>query len=103
MFIDIERGTGATVAAGNELTVDYRGWLTNGQLFDESYPRSSRFKFTVGEHHVISGWEQGVLGMKAGGKRRLIIPPEFGYGAQGTSGIPANSVLVFDIWVHEVK
>jgi hypothetical protein len=103
LFIDIEAGTGKAVGAGSVVTVDYRGWLTDGKLFDESYSRNEKFSFRVGDHRVISGWEMGTMGMKEGGKRRLIIPPAFGYKNQAQGDIPANSVLIFDIWVHEVK
>jgi FKBP-type peptidyl-prolyl cis-trans isomerase FkpA len=100
---EITPGTGAEVVVGKQATVNYRGWLTNGTKFDESYNRGQAFSFTPGEHRVITGWEQGVIGMKVGGKRRLVIPPAFGYGAQATGPIPANSVLVFDIELLDVK
>jgi hypothetical protein len=102
MFIDIEQGTGAAVGTGSNMVVDYQGWLTNGKLFDSSYVRKQRYSFNM-QSGVIAGWKQGIWGMKAGGKRRLIIPPKAGYGDQANGTIPANSVLVFDIWLHEVK
>jgi FKBP-type peptidyl-prolyl cis-trans isomerase FkpA len=97
LFSDLTPGTGATAAEGSKLTVNYRGWLTTGQVFDESYTGGKPFSFTLGEHRVISGWEQGLTGMKVGGKRRLVVPPAAGYGNQATGPIPAGSVLVFDV------
>ena len=94
---DISTGNGDEVKAGNNVTVHYRGWLTNGQIFDESYGRGEPFSFTPGRGQVITGWEEGVIGMQAGGKRRLIVPPVAGYGNQSVGTIPAGSVLVFDI------
>lgn len=94
---DIIVGTGPEVKAGNQVTVHYRGWLTNGQVFDESYGRGEPFSFTPGERRVITGWEEGTLGMQTGGKRRLVVPPVAGYGSSPVGTIPANSVLVFDI------
>jgi len=103
MYGDFVAGQGAAVAAGSIVTVNYRGWLTNGKLFDESYSRGQSFSFKEGDHHVIPGWEEGLLGMKAGGKRRVIVPPSKGYGATVYNGIPANSVLVFDVELVSVQ
>lgn len=100
---DIIVGTGPEVKAGNQVTVHYRGWLTNGQVFDESYGRGEPFSFTPGERRVITGWEDGTLGMQTGGKRRLVVPPVAGYGSSPVGTIPANSVLVFDIELLEVS
>jgi FKBP-type peptidyl-prolyl cis-trans isomerase len=100
---EVQPGTGAEVKAGSMVTVNYRGWLTNGQLFDESYSRGQPFVFKEGEHRVISGWEQGLLGAKAGAKRRLVLPPAFGYGDQAHDPIPANSMLIFDVEVVAVQ
>lgn len=72
-------------------------------MFDESYSRGQTFAFTPGEHRVIAGWEQGVIGMKVGGKRRLVVPPAVGYGSQANGPIPGGSVLIFDIELLEVK
>ncbi|HEY6736333.1 MAG TPA: FKBP-type peptidyl-prolyl cis-trans isomerase [Candidatus Saccharimonadia bacterium] len=94
---DVLLGDGNSAQMGDWLTVNYRGWLTNGTEFDESYVRGKPFVFEMGAHHVIQGWEQGLFGMKAGGKRRLIIPPAVGYGATAQGSIPPNSVLVFDV------
>jgi hypothetical protein len=103
LFGDIIAGTGQEAAAGSTLSVAYRGWLTNGKLFDESYSRGQAFSFTIGEHRVISGWEQGLVGMKVGGKRRLIVPPSAGYGSEAHGVIPANSLLVFDVELLGIK
>lgn len=94
---DLQAGTGAIAAAGKWLSVQYRGWLTNGTEFDESYARGKAFIFQMGAHSVIAGWEEGLNGMKVGGKRRLIVPPAVGYGAVAHGSIPANSLLVFDV------
>jgi FKBP-type peptidyl-prolyl cis-trans isomerase FkpA len=94
---DLVVGTGATAAAGDTVTVHYIGTLTNGTKFDSSYDRGQPYTFQVGAGRVIAGWDQGVPGMKVGGKRRLTIPPSLGYGSQANGPIPANSTLVFDI------
>lgn len=94
---DITVGTGATAAAGNTVTVNYVGTLTNGTKFDSSYDRNQPFTFRLGAGQVIAGWDQGVVGMRVGGKRRLTIPPSLAYGNQAVGPIPANSTLKFDI------
>ena len=94
---DLVVGTGATAAVGDTVTVNYVGTLTNGTKFDSSYDRGQPYVFQVGAGRVIAGWDQGVPGMKVGGKRRLTIPPSLGYGNQANGPIPANSTLVFDI------
>jgi FKBP-type peptidyl-prolyl cis-trans isomerase len=91
---DITVGTGATAVAGDTLTVHYTGTFTNGQQFDSSVGRSP-FTFRLGVGGVIAGWDQGLVGMRVGGRRRLIIPPSLGYGSQGSGPIPGNSTLVF--------
>lgn len=96
-------GTGAEAQAGQTVTVNYTGTLTDGTKFDSSYDRSQPFSFQLGGGQVIKGWDQGVVGMKVGGKRKLTIPPDLGYGAQAVSTIPANSTLVFEIELLEVK
>lgn len=92
---DIRVGQGAVVAVGMNVALAYKGYLTTGQLFDQSTDKP--FVVKVGDHKVIPGFEQGLVGMKVGGKRRLIIPPALGYGDKVQGPIPANSVLVFDI------
>lgn len=95
---DIEVGTGAEAHAGQMVTVHYTGWLTDGQKFDSSKDRNDPFVFPLGQGMVIKGWDQGVVGMKVGGKRKLTIPPELGYGARGAGGvIPPNATLVFEV------
>lgn len=91
-------GTGAVAKSGDRVNVHYTGWLTDGTKFDSSKDRNQPFAFTLGAGEVIPGWDQGVAGMKVGGKRTLTIPPELGYGAQGAGGaIPPNATLVFEV------
>ena len=103
-YWDIVVGTGATAAAGNLVSVHYTGWLTNGQKFDSSVDRGQPFSFPLGAGQVIKGWDEGVAGMKVGGKRQLRIPPELGYGAGGAGGvIPGNATLIFDVELLQVS
>jgi len=103
--IDTTLGTGQEACAGNDVVVHYTGWLfsesaigNKGGKFDSSVDRGQPFDFPLGAGHVIKGWDEGVAGMKVGGKRTLIIPPEMGYGARGAGGvIPPNATLVFDV------
>ena len=97
-YWDITVGTGATATKGHNVKVNYTGWLTNGKKFDSSVGKAP-FTFRLGAGEVIKGWDEGVAGMKVGGKRQLRIPPDLGYGAQGVGGglIPPNSTLVFDV------
>lgn len=98
IFEDLVIGEGDTAAAGIEVTVHYTGWLTDGQKFDSSKDRNDPFMFPLGAGHVIRGWDEGVQGMKVGGKRKLTIPPALGYGARGAGGaIPPNATLVFEV------
>ncbi len=91
-------GTGAEATRGQRVSVHYTGWLTNGTKFDSSKDRGKPFQFKLGAGEVIQGWDQGVAGMKIGGKRKLTIPPELGYGARGAGGvIPPNATLVFEV------
>ena len=95
---DIEVGNGAEASAGHSVSVHYTGWLTNGTKFDSSLDRGKPFEFALGGGMVIKGWDQGVAGMKVGGKRKLTIPPELGYGANGAGNvIPPNATLVFEV------
>ena len=95
---DLTVGTGATAAAGKKVTVHYTGWLTDGKKFDSSKDRKDPFAFNLGAGQVIRGWDQGVQGMQVGGKRKLTIPPDLGYGARGAGGvIPPNATLVFEV------
>jgi peptidylprolyl isomerase len=95
-YQDTPAGSGAAAVSGNHLTVHYTGYLPNGTSFDTSVGKSP-FGFTLGEGAVIQGWEQGLVGMKVGGTRKLIIPPSLGYGAVAQGSIPANSILVFTV------
>jgi len=95
---DINIGEGAAAAAGQKVTVHYTGWLTNGAKFDSSKDRNDPFVFPLGGGRVIKGWDEGVQGMKVGGKRKLTIPPALGYGSRGAgSVIPPNATLVFEV------
>ncbi len=95
---EIEVGTGAEAKSGQEATVHYTGWLTNGSKFDSSKDRGIPFSFNLGAGEVIKGWDQGVCGMKIGGTRKLTIPPELAYGARGAGGvIPPNATIVFEV------
>lgn len=97
-YIDQVVGTGATAAAGQTVSVHYTGWLTNGKKFDSSVDRGQPFSFRLGVGQVIKGWDEGVQGMKIGGKRKLTIPSNLGYGARGAGGlIPPHATLVFDV------
>lgn len=101
LFGDVQQGTGSEATVGKKVAVYYKGWLTNGQLFDQSV--NSTFVFKLGDRQVIPGWEQTIPGMKIGGIRRIIVPPSVGYGAQGQGPIPGNSVLVFDVQLVAVE
>jgi FKBP-type peptidyl-prolyl cis-trans isomerase FkpA len=95
---DVTVGEGTVAAAGQKVTVHYTGWLTNGTKFDSSKDRNDPFDFPLGGGRVIKGWDEGVQGMKVGGKRKLTIPPALGYGARGAGGaIPPNATLVFEV------
>ena len=95
---DIKKGDGAEAVVGSKVSVHYTGWLLDGKKFDSSLDRGEPFSFTPGQGRVIPGWEQGVVGMKVGGKRELIIPPELGYGKRGAgAAIPPNATLKFEI------
>ncbi len=97
-YVDLKVGTGRAAGVGDTLIVHYTGWLKNGTVFDSSIRRQVPFKFTLGKGLVIKGWEEGILGMKVGGKRKLTLPPRLAYGDQGAGGvIPPKSVLIFEI------
>lgn len=98
IYEDVTVGDGDTAAAGQTVTVHYTGYLTNGTKFDSSKDRNSPFEFSLGAGQVIRGWDEGVAGMNVGGSRKLTIPPDLGYGAQGAGGvIPPNATLIFDV------
>ncbi|HEY5366710.1 MAG TPA: FKBP-type peptidyl-prolyl cis-trans isomerase [Casimicrobiaceae bacterium] len=108
---DIKQGNGAEAVSGKVVVVHYSGWLYDatapegkGKKFDSSLDRKVPFGFFLGEGKVIKGWDEGIVGMKVGGQRRLVIPPELGYGARGAGGvIPPNATLIFDVELLEVK
>lgn len=100
---DLAVGTGSQAKVGDAVSVHYKGTLLNGTVFDSSYNRGTPFSFTLGENSVIQGWEQGVLGMKVGGKRKLVIPPHLAYGPSARGLIPANSTLVFEVELLDIR
>ena len=104
---DTKVGTGISPKPGQIVIVQYTGWLyvngVKGAKFDSSYDRKQPFSFVLGQHNVIEGWETGVTTMRVGGKRTLIISPELAYGSKGSAAIPANSTLMFDIELLDVK
>lgn len=103
-YWDLQVGTGKTAVAGKTLSMHYTGWLTNGKKFDSSHDRNQPFQFTLGAGEVIKGWDEGIAGMKVGGKRQLKIPPAAGYGSRGAAGvIPPNATLIFDVELLDVK
>jgi len=108
--IDLQTGTGAEAHAGNQVSVHYTGWLYDatapkqrGAKFDSSLDRGQPIVFELGTRRVISGWDMGLEGMQIGGQRTLIIPPHLAYGGQGRGPIPANSTLIFDVELVDVK
>lgn len=96
-YRDLAPGTGTEAGAGSTVTVQYTGWLTSGSQFD-----TGSFSFTIGEHGVVAGFEEGVTGMKVGAVRQLVIPASLGYGAQGKGPIPGNAVMVFQLSLKKV-
>ena len=103
-YWDIKVGTGPTAVKGQSVKVHYTGWLTTGKKFDSSLDRGEPFTFSLGAGQVIKGWDEGVAGMKVGGKRQLRIPPEIGYGSPGAGGvIPGNATLIFDVELLGVR
>jgi FKBP-type peptidyl-prolyl cis-trans isomerase len=103
-YTDQVAGTGDVAVAGKTVSVHYTGWLENGKKFDSSVDRGQPFSFPLGAGRVIKGWDEGVQGMKVGGKRKLTIPSELGYGSRGAGGvIPPNATLIFDVELLGVR
>ena len=103
-YEDLKVGDGAEAKNGDRVEVHYTGWLENGTKFDSSVDRGKPFPFPLGAGRVIKGWDQGVAGMKVGGKRKLIIPPALGYGERGAGGvIPPNATLIFEVELLKIN
>ena len=103
-YVDQVAGTGDVAVAGKTVSVHYTGWLENGKKFDSSVDRGQPFSFPLGAGRVIKGWDEGVQGMKVGGKRTLTIPSDLGYGSRGAGGvIPPNATLIFDVELLGVR
>jgi len=103
-YLEIKEGTGSSPQTGQMVTVHYTGTLTDGKKFDSSVDRNQPFQFQIGVGQVVKGWDEGVMSMKIGGKRKLIIPPELGYGSRGAGGvIPPNATLIFEVELISVK
>jgi FKBP-type peptidyl-prolyl cis-trans isomerase len=103
-YWDIKIGLGPLAKAGDHAKVHYTGWLTTGKKFDSSVDANQPYEFTLGQGEVIKGWDEGVAGMKVGGKRQLRIPPDLAYGAEGhPPQIPENATLIFDVQLLSVK
>lgn len=103
-YVDQVVGTGEAAVAGQNVSVHYTGWLENGKKFDSSVDRGQPFSFPLGAGRVIKGWDEGVQGMKVGGKRKLTIPSDLGYGSRGAGGvIPPNATLIFDVELLGVR
>jgi FKBP-type peptidyl-prolyl cis-trans isomerase len=103
-YEDVQEGTGAAAKSGDTVDVHYTGWLTNGKKFDSSVDRGRPFSFRLGAGQVIKGWDEGVAGMKPGGKRKLTIPSALGYGQRGAGNlIPPGADLVFEVELIKVR
>jgi len=103
-YLDMTVGTGRLAELGDTASVHYTGWLADGKKFDSSVDRKEPFSFRLGAGQVIKGWDEGLMGMKIGGKRKLTIPPQLGYGARGAGGvIPPNATLTFDVELLDLR
>jgi FKBP-type peptidyl-prolyl cis-trans isomerase len=96
-YSELAPGTGEAAIPGKNVSVHYTGWLANGSKFDSSRDRGPAFSFGLGDGQVIKGWDEGVAGMKVGGRRRLVIPPALGYGERGVGPIPGGATLIFQV------
>lgn len=102
-YVDLVPGSGPSPTAGQPVKVHYTGWLENGTKFDSSVDRGEPFVFTIGVGQVVPGWDEGVMSMKVGGKRKLVVPPQLGYGAAGAGGvIPPNATLIFEVELLDI-
>ena len=103
-YEELANGEGAEAEKGQTVVVHYTGWLEDGTKFDSSLDRDTPFDFSLGAGQVIKGWDEGVAGMQVGGKRKLTIPSDLGYGARGAGGvIPANATLIFEVELLEIR
>jgi FKBP-type peptidyl-prolyl cis-trans isomerase len=103
-YLDLRAGRGPVAGKGDTVEVHYTGWLTNGKKFDSSLDRNMPFTFKLGAGNVIKGWEEGLAGMKVGGKRKLVIPAKLGYGARGAGNvIPPNAEMIFEVELLKIK
>ena len=100
---DVSVGTGIEAKLGDRLTVHYVGTLSDGRVFDSSLDRNTPFDFTLGVGQVIRGWDEGFAGMRVGGRRKLVVAPDYGYGSQGVGPIPPNSTLIFEVELLNVE
>jgi FKBP-type peptidyl-prolyl cis-trans isomerase FkpA len=100
---DLSVGTGTEATAGRTLAVYYSGWLPDGSLFDSNAGTNKPFTFVLGQGRVIAGWDEGLVGMRVGGKRKLVIPSDLAYGESGNGSIPPDSVLVFDVELFSAR
>jgi FKBP-type peptidyl-prolyl cis-trans isomerase FkpA len=104
IYEDLEVGSGDTARRGTTASVHYTGWLADGTKFDSSHDRGEPFSFPVGVQYVIAGWDEGVQGMQVGGRRKLTVPPQLGYGARGAGGVvPPDATLVFEVGLLAVS
>lgn len=102
-YYDFEAGAGDVTDTGDILHVHYHGWLLDSTMFDSSYLRQEPYIFTLGAGQVIAGWDEGLLNMRVGGERQLIVPPDLAYGTQSRGPIPANSTLIFEVELVEIE